>query len=173
MGLRKVVETLQIPPGGLGTDPMVARDELLVSALSSAVDGLTEKLGSDLDGWQWGQPEYHHAYLRHPLGGALNTETQAQLEVGPMARGGYGSTVNQTTNGDNQRSGASFRIIVDTGDWDRSVGMNTPGQSGDPHSSHYRDLFENWANDRFHPVVYTRASVEAALHERIELRPGG
>jgi penicillin amidase len=173
MGLRKVVETLQIPPGGLGTDPMVARDELLLSALSSAVDDLTEKLGSDLDGWQWGQPEYHHAYLRHPLGDAVDAEMRAQLEVGPMARGGYGSTVNQTTNGDNQRSGASFRIIVDTGDWDRSVGMNTPGQSGDPHSSHYRDLFENWANDRFHPVVYTRASVEAALHERIELRPGG
>jgi penicillin amidase len=173
IGLRKVVETLQIPPGGLGEDPMGARDELLLSALSSAVDALTEKLGSDPDGWQWGQPEYHHAYLRHPLGNAVDAETRARLEVGPMARGGYGSTVNQTTNGDNQTSGASFRIIVDTGDWDRAVGMNTPGQSGDPRSFHYRNLFENWANDRFHPVVYTRASVEAALHQRIELQPGG
>jgi penicillin amidase len=172
MGLRKVVETLQIPPGGLGVDPMGARDELLVSALASAVDELTEKLGSDPDGWQWGQATYHHAYLRHPLGNAVDPETRARLEVGPMARGGYGSTVNQTTNGDNQRSGASFRIIVDTGDWDRSVGMNTPGQSGDPHSSHYRDLFANWANDRFHPIVYARARVEAALDERIELQPG-
>lgn len=173
LGLRKVIEALQIPPGELGADPMKARDELLIAALALAVDDLTEKLGRDMDGWQWGQPDYHHAYLRHPMGNAVDADTRALLEVGPMARGGYGSTVNQTTNGDNQTSGASFRIIVDTGDWDRTVGMNTPGQSGDPDSPHYRNLFEDWANDRFHPVFYTRARIEAVTELRFELRPGG
>ena len=151
---------------------MEERDRLLIDALGDAVDGLTEKLGEDMSRWHWGQPDYHHAYLRHPLGGAVDDRTRARLEVGPMARGGYGSTVNQTTNGDNQTSGASFRIIVDTGDWDRSVGMNTPGQSGDPDHPHYRNLFEEWANDRFHPVVYSRDRVEAAMDYRIELVPG-
>ena len=46
-----------------------------------------------------------------------------------------------------------------------------PGQSGNPDDPHYRDLFEDWANDRFHPVVYSRDRVEAALDRRIELRP--
>jgi penicillin amidase len=173
LSLRKVIEALQIPPGELGADPMEARDALLVEALAGAVASLSDKLGSDMGRWAWGQPDYHHAYLRHPLGNAVDAGTRALLEVGPMARGGYGSTVNQTTNGDNQTSGASFRIIVDTGDWDRSVGMNTPGQSGNPDDPHYRDLFEHWANDRFHPVVYSRDRVEAALDRRIELRPGG
>jgi penicillin amidase len=36
--------------------------------------------------------------------------------------------------------GASFRMIVDVGRWDRSLAINTPGQSGDPGSPHYRDL---------------------------------
>jgi penicillin amidase len=88
-----------------------------------------------------------------------------------MARGGYGSTVNQTGNGANQTSGASFRIIVDTGDWDRTVGMNTPGQSGDTRSPFYRNLFERWANDEFHPVFYSRDKIEAVTAMRFGLRP--
>jgi len=133
---------------------------------------LTEKLGPDSGGWAWGQPDYHHAYLRHPLGTAVNEATRSRLEVGPLPRGGYGSTVQATGNGDNQTSGASFRIIVDTGDWDRAVGMNTPGQSGNPDSPFYRNLFEGWANDRFFPVVYSRERVEAATARVIRLGPG-
>ncbi|MDH5589245.1 MAG: penicillin acylase family protein, partial [Gemmatimonadota bacterium] len=173
LGLSKVVETLQIPPGEFGPDPMRARDGILISALADAVEELTRKLGRDMDGWRWGQAGYHHAYLRHPLGTAVDAATRARLEVGPLPRGGYGSTVNQTGNGDNQTSGASFRIIVDTGDWDRAVGMNTPGQSGDPDDPHYRDLFRDWSNDRFFPVVYSRDRVEAAVARRIELKPAG
>jgi hypothetical protein len=45
-------------------------------------------------------------------------------------------------NGDNQASGGSFKFIADTEDWDNSVGLNNPGQSGDPESPHYRDLFD-------------------------------
>ena len=72
----------------------------------------------------------------------MSDELQARLDLGPLPRGGYGHTVNSTSDNDNQATGASFRIIADTGDWDRSVGTNTPGQSGDPESPHYRDLFE-------------------------------
>jgi penicillin amidase len=78
-----------------------------------------------------------------------------------------------TGNGDSQTSGASFRIIVDTGDWDRAVGMNTPGQAGDPESPFYRNLFDTWARDGFHPVLYSREKVEDATALRLELEPGG
>jgi len=173
VSLRKTIETMMAPPGELGPDPMEARDHLLLDALAAAVAQLTEKLGPDMDGWAWGQPRYHHATLHHPLGNAVDAATRARLEAGPLPRGGYGSTVNATGNGDNQTSGASFRIIVDTGDWDRAVGLNTPGQSGDPDDPHYRDLFESWANDRFFPVVYSRARVEAATDRVYRLAPGG
>jgi len=172
LSLRKVIETIMVPPGELGDDPMRVRDELLIGSLSAAVDELTEELGPDMERWVYGQPDYHHAYLRHPLGTAVDAATRARLEVGPHPRGGYGSTVNQTGNGNNQTSGASFRIIVDTGDWDRTVGMNTPGQSGDPDSPFYRNLFERWANDEFHPVFYSRDEIEAVTAVRIDLRPG-
>jgi len=148
-----------------------ARDEILMDALEAAMADLTAKLGPDSGGWAWGQPDYHHATLRHPLGNAVDEATRQRLEAGPLPRGGYGSTVNATGNSDNQTSGASFRIIVDTGDWDRAVGMNTPGQSGDVRDPHYRDLFEDWSRDRFFPVVYSRDRVEAATDRVIQLRP--
>ena len=101
----------------------------------------------------------------------MSEETRRQLDVGPAARGGYGVTLNATGNGDNQTSGASFRIVVDLADWDSAVGTNTPGQSGDPASPHYRDLFSSWANDRYFPVFYSRPLVESATESRLRLSP--
>ena len=49
--------------------------------------------------------------------------------------------------------------------------MNSPGQSGVPHTEHYADLFEPWANDRSFPLLYSRESVERAAPSRIVLRP--
>jgi penicillin amidase len=103
----------------------------------------------------------------------VNDEWRARLEVGPLPRGGNGSTLNQTSGANNQSSGASFRILVDTGDWDATLGMNNPGQGGHPDHPHYADLFELWAADRFHPVFYSREKIESVTGERLELRPGG
>ena len=83
----------------------------------------------------------------------------------------YSYTVTATGGGDNQLSGGSFKIIVDTEDWDRSVGLNNPGQSGDVNSPHYRDLFALWANDRYFPVPYARAKVEARTETRLVITP--
>ena len=170
--LTRVLAWLVSPPGEFGANPTAARDSMLLGALSTAVQRLTAKLGSNMEQWQYGQPRYHHALIRHPLGPVVNLETRRRLEVGPLPRGGYGSTPNATGNGDNETSGASFRIIVDTGDWDRTVGTNTPGQSGDPDSPHYRDLFAMWANDRYFPVFYSRERVEKVTEERLRLEPG-
>ncbi|MHB1191423.1 MAG: penicillin acylase family protein [Longimicrobiales bacterium] len=172
VSLRRAVETLVVPPGELGADPLVARDAILRDALEAAIAELTGKLGPDMEKWAWGQDKYHHATLSHPLGNAVDAATRARLEMGPMPRGGYGTTVQATGNSDNQTSGASFRIIVDTGDWDRAVGMNNPGQSGNPDSPFYRNLFEDWSLDRFFPVVYTRPRVESATAEVYSLQPG-
>lgn len=52
---------------------------------------------------------------------------RAKLDVGPAARGGYDSTLNNTGRGDNQTSGASFRVILDVANWDNSVATSSPG----------------------------------------------
>ncbi len=171
--LTTVIEWLQSPDGEFGADPIAGRDALLLEALATAVDDLTDRFGPDPEGWVYGQEGYKHVRLRHPLSEAVNEDWRDRLEVGPLPRGGYGFTLNQTGGGDNQTSGASFRILVDTGDWDATLGMNNPGQGGHTDHPHYEDLFELWASDRFHPVFYGREKVESVTGERLELRPGG
>ena len=171
--LPTMIGWVQSPDGDFGEDPIAGRDALLLEALEAAVADLTERFGPDPDAWVYGQNAYKHVRLRHPLSRAVNDAWRDRLEVGPLPRGGYGFTLNQTGGGDNQTSGASFRILVDTGDWDATLGMNNPGQGGHPDHPHYADLFELWAADRFHPVFYSREKVESVTGERLELRPGG
>jgi penicillin amidase len=132
---------------------------------------MQEKLGPDMQSWQYGQEKYKHALIRHPLATAVDEETQRRLNVGPAPRGGNGYTLGNTGGGDNQTTGASFRIFVDTRGWDNTLGMNIPGQVGDPDSPFYRNLFELWANDKVFPAFYLREKIESVVHERLVLKP--
>jgi penicillin G amidase len=61
--------------------------------------------------------------------------------------------------------------VADVGNWDASVAINAPGQSGDPSSPHYRDLAPMWAEGRYFQLAYSRAAVEKAARIRFELKP--
>ncbi|MBO6575614.1 MAG: penicillin acylase family protein [Rhodothermales bacterium] len=150
-------------------NPLEGRDALLMRELGGALEDLDRDLGGDPADWQFGH--WKTITMRHPMTAAVGDEMRNLLDVGVLPRGGNSYTVNQTGGGRVQRSGASFRIIVDTGNWDASVGMNAPGQSGDPSSPYYRNLFGTWAADGFFPVYYSREKVEAAAEERLGLQP--
>ncbi len=172
--MKKIIDWLSSPPvewfGPLGGgDPVAGRDVFLARTFSAALAGLEERFGTE--DWKYGDLRFKHVVLRHPLSRAVNDETRAKLEVGPHPRGGNGFTVNQTGGGDNQTSGASFRIIVEAGDWDSAVFTNTPGQVGDPSNPMYRNLFDGWANDRFFPLYYSRNLIEGVVAENVQLIP--
>jgi penicillin G amidase len=167
--LTKVVGWLQAPDGRFGADPIAGRNALLLKSLDEAVAELTKRLGSNIEKWNLGA--YHHALVPHPLSGILSPELRAKFEVGDLPRGGDSNTVSMTTGSDNQVAGGSFKIIVDTEDWDNSVGLNTPGQSGDVNDPHYRDLYPLWARGKYFPIFYSRARVESVAEKRFELKP--
>jgi penicillin amidase len=171
INLKRMIDWLAAPDGRFGQNPTSGRDALLIRTLTEAVADLNQQLGQDMSAWQYGQEKYHHARITHPLSAAVSAELRARLDVGPLPRGGYAVTVNATGGGNNQTSGASFRIIADTENWDNSVGANNPGQSGDPDSPHYRDLFQMWATGKYFPVLYSRKKVESAAEEKLILAP--
>ncbi len=112
---------------------------------------------------RWG--DLHQLTLAHPLG-------KREYNLGPVARPGDANTVNSTSGLNfRQTNGASWREVLDVGDWDRSMMTNVPGESGNPGSPHYSDLLEDWAAGRYHPLPFSRQAVEAAAEERILLRP--
>jgi penicillin amidase len=171
LSTEKVIQWLTTPDGRFGADPVAGRDALLAKALALAIDALERRLGPDMSRWQYGQAAFKHVLLKHPLSGAVKPELRARLDLGPRPRGGYAHTVNSTSDSDNQSTGASFRIVVDLGDWDRALGTNTPGQSGDPESPHYRDLFEPWCVGKYFSVFYSAAKIESAAERKTVLTP--
>lgn len=161
MQLRRVVEHLQLPDGRFGADPIRGRNEMLLQALQMTVAQFTDRLDTDTGNWQYGQTRYKHIVLEHPLSNAVDDRTRERLNVGPASRGGN----------DNQSSGASFGILIDTGNWDHCLGTNTPGKNGNPDHPHYRNLFDTGARDQYFPVFYSRKKVESVAEERWHLRP--
>ena len=170
---KRILDHLMAPLGHFGDDPITARDALLVQALADGVRDVEERLGADMANWHYGQTAMKHVHITNYMAQAVNEETRQLLEVGPYPRGGYESTVNNTGGSDNQRSGGSFRVILDPSNWDNSIATSAPGQSGDPTSPHYRDLFELWVRDQYFPLAYTRAKVESVTEHRLVLEPSG
>jgi penicillin amidase len=167
--MKRVIDWLNAPDGRFGPDPAKGRDELLTRSLTEAVAELTKKLGPDINAWRWGQNTYHHAAIRHPLSDLAPRDAAGKLDVGPVPRDGDSYTVSATGNADNQTSGGSLKIIVDTENWDNSLGLNNPGQSGDPDSPHYRDLFAIWARGQYFPIFFSRAKVESVTEQKTTL----
>jgi penicillin amidase len=169
--VKRIIDALHAPDMRFGERPTEARDALLALSLDEAVAELTKRFGLDPANWKYGQSGFHHALIRHPMSDAVNAATRAKLEVGPLPRGGDGLTINATGNADNQTSGGSFKIIVDTEDWDNSVAINTPGQSGNPDDPHYRDLFELWARGKYFTLAYSKSKVSAVTESITRLEP--
>jgi penicillin amidase len=83
-----------------------------------------------------------------------------------------GEVAGKTTgNGDNQTAGASFRVVMDLANWDGAMVTNTPGQSGDPRSPFYSNLFGPWARGEYAPLPYSPAAVKARTAETVVLVP--
>ena len=173
LSLESMIQRLAEPDARFGADPPGGRDALMLRSLDQALRDLEKRLGPDMDGWQYGQVAWKHVWMPHPLGEAVGSGLRDRLDVGPLPRGGSAHTVNSTSDSLNQATGASFRLIADVGDWEKSVGTNTPGQSGDPSSPHYQDLFRPWSRGEYFPVAYGRGKVEAATEARSRWLPGG
>ena len=168
---KRLIDWLVAPDGRFGEAPVAGRDAALAKSLTDTLSELNDKLGPDMSTWQYGQRDFKHALIRHPMTAAVNADLRRRLDVGPLPRGGYGGTVHNTGNSDNQTSGASFMIVADISNWDNSVGLNAPGQSGNPDSPHYRDLFELWAQGKYFPIFFSRAKVESVTESISTLYP--
>ena len=169
--MKKLVDWVVEPDSRFGPSPSQGRDQFLVDAFNGGVRYLEESLGDDPDSWQYGQEKFKHTYMAHSLGTLVNAAVKAQLDLGPLPRGGNAYTPGSSGGNNRQSSGASFRMIVNTGDWDTAVGTNGPGQSGNPESPFYNNLFEPWANDQYFPVYYSRRKVDSVAVDRVVLGP--
>ncbi|MDP3748846.1 MAG: penicillin acylase family protein [Phenylobacterium sp.] len=164
-----VMHLLEHPDASL--DP-AARDAALRESLIGAYDEVAGKLGPDPETWAWGK--LHHARFEHALTPLAAPAQRETLTVGPAPMAGTSlSPLAASWRPADYRviSGASFRMVLDVGAWDNSMAINTPGQSGDPRSPHFDDLFPLWVTGQYVPLSYSRQAVEAATERVLRLTP--
>ncbi|HEY8616315.1 penicillin acylase family protein [Phenylobacterium sp.] len=152
--------------------PRRVRDPILLGSLRAALDELKGRLGPDMAAWSWGR--LHQARFEPAAAVLADPQLAAQMSVGPLQVAGSASTPRAASwrgSDFRQTAGASVRLVLDVGAWDNSMAVNTPGQSGDPFSPHYRDLFPLWAAGTYFPLRFTRPAVEGDTEAVISLTP--
>lgn len=181
--LRPALETLLLPEAPYLVSPLgtagvlrLLGEERSRDAIARSLDTAYEEarmlLGDDPAAWRWGT--LHQVRFRHPLLHLADEDLEEQMAFPSLPRGGSETTTNATSFRASNllvRAGASYRQVLDVGNWDASMMTNAPGQSGDPRSPFYGNLLRHWAADGAFPLLYSRDEVLANEAVTIRLRP--
>lgn len=155
-----------------GSSQPRTREQLLRLALKRTAVTLHDLIGKDPRKWAWGkvhQVEFQHLLGRgrllrtifnrgqYPIGGDEHTVWMTAYDLGLP----FGLVT--TT--------ATYRQVLDVGDWDRSTAILPTGQSGQPGSRHYGDHFDLWREGEQHPMLWSRQAVDQEAQTTLWLRP--
>lgn len=154
------------------------REDLAAAALTEAAGWLAERLGRDPATWRWGR--LHTLTLRHrPIGMAEIPLVSDLFNGGTFpSPAGDRFTVNAAwfTLFDPDApyaadAGAAQRILIDVGDWDRSLAVNSTGQSEHLFHPNRVDQVPLWRAGEYHPLLFSKQAVEAAGRHTLVLNP--
>ncbi len=148
------------------TPEVETRDDILRRSFLAAMQQLramADRLGgAEPRDWRWGRT--------HRLHVAAITGRPEHGRSGTVIPGGR-FTVNPGGGLDGTGGGASWRMIVDFADFNRSVGVYPGGQSGMPGHPHYDDWLPLWAQGKyiplyFHPLpdAFPKQAIESVLN---------
>lgn len=160
-----------LSPGGAGwCDDITTAEksescgEILAASLADTI----AMLGGDPSGTTWGERHhavFSHAIFRHvPLLGGLTTiNASTSGGAGTLNRGGYG----RNEAGDNfpHVHGAGYRAVYELSNSEIADVIIATGQSGNPVSGRYRNLFDHWLEDRRLRYSTLPGSFDASPHQ--------
>jgi penicillin amidase len=146
--------------------------EEIGDALAAVVRRLRAGHGDDPAAWAWGR--LRTLTLHHILG--RRRRLARVFNIGPVPSGGDTDTINQAAvlplaplAGTDTI--ASARVVIDVGAWHNSRFVLPGGQSGNPFSPHYADLFPLWLRGEGVPIAWTPEEVRAAATQTLVLMP--
>lgn len=127
-------------------------DDILLRAMTKALQNLKKRLGPEPRGWTWGR--LHSLTMPHPLG--THPVLGRIFNLGPYPSRGTSFTVN---NGQffyaypfKHVAGPGLRQVVNLADMEESVFIVNAGQSGNLLSPHREDLTTLWRKGEYVPM---------------------
>lgn len=141
-------------------------------ALSKAVATLRDRLGDDMDEWQW--QRVHQARPKHNLSAAYPELAElldppaipASGDGDTPLQGGYSAAAPATVT-----SLSVARYSYDPSNWENSLWVVPLGSSGHPGSPHYADQSESWRQVEMIPMGYDWGNTIASCETEQTLEP--
>jgi penicillin G amidase len=141
-------------------------------ALESTCQRLSKDLGADIAGWQWGK--VHSLVLTHPF-----SDQSKLLKNWNMPAAGIAGNDSTVSVAGTSRTGTkhqtafipSIRLVTPLSDVSKATFIYPGGQSGQPESKHYKDLFDTYVSGKTVPLYFSAQDVAAKATEVLTLSP--
>jgi penicillin amidase len=151
-----------------------SRDDIVARSFTAAVAWIAARHGENPSRWSWGAL-HTVTFVHGPLGQSGIRPLELVFNSETLPAPGDTFTVNEATPDVEKPFATSFgvsqRLIVDLADFDRTLAINSTGQSGLPFHRHRVDQVRPWSRVEYHPQPFSRPAVEAAAVDRLTLRP--
>jgi penicillin amidase len=156
-----------------GRTPAVeTRDEIIHRSLADATAWLATANGRDPQDWAWGQ--LHTATFVHtPFGQSGIGALEWLFNGGTWPAPGTLRTVNSSwyTEPFGAVFGTAQRMIVDVGNWDAMLAVNSTGQVAHLFHPNREDQTSLWSNMEYRPAFYRREAVMECAEATLTLVP--
>ncbi|RYY32927.1 MAG: penicillin acylase family protein, partial [Sphingobacteriaceae bacterium] len=129
------------------TEGMETAADIVNRAFIATADELIKQYGKPGSSWQWGKIKEMEVSHLAGLDG---------MGSGKFESGGTGTTVNAIIDG----HGPSWRMVVQTGAQVKGYGILPGGQSGNPGSYYYDDMFSTWKAGKLDELLFLLSDKE-------------
>jgi penicillin G amidase len=134
--------------------------DVLNTAFAAAVDGLLRKNGPLSEKWQWGNVK--ETFIDH-------LASLPGFGTGDFYTGGTGGVINALRD----NNGPSWRMVVQMGPEVKGYGVFPGGESGNPGSFYYNDMFDIWKNGRLNELLFLKTADEKSARVKGALTLSG
>jgi penicillin amidase len=121
--------------------------DIVTMAFTQSVNELIKQFGDPGKKWQWGDMKDTHINHLANLPG---------FGTGHFSAGGTGAVINALKGG----NGPSWRMVVQMGPQVKGYGIFPGGESGNPGSYYYDDMFETWKDGKLNDLLFLKSADE-------------